>query len=240
MKSIAIIPAYNEGPTIKDVVSEVKKHVDNVIVIDDGSDVPLKLKECKVLRNKTNMRKGYSLMRGFNYAVKEGYDVAITLDADGEHKPYQIPEFLEKLNRYDFVIGQRKDYRSFRRKALNYFATSWFMFLIPGIRDMYCGFRAIKTDYFKKMSLNASGFELEPEMLLESVKQGMRIGFVNVQTEPLEKTNLKFEDYIKTNDLFDRWILKNHKCIKGNLFKKRFLVFSAHAGLIFSRILRKI
>jgi glycosyltransferase involved in cell wall biosynthesis len=239
MKSIAIIPAYNEGPALQEVVFKAKKHVNKIIVIDDGSSSPLKVKGCKLLRNKKNMKKGYSLMRGFRYAVDNGYDTAVTLDADGEHNPQQIPEFLEKIGEYDFVVGQRKEYRSLKRKSLNYFATFWFMLLIPGIRDMYCGFRAIKTDYLKKMDINASGFELEPEMLLEAVKQGMNIGFVDVQTKPLEKTHLKFEDYLKTNDLFDRWVLKNRDMIKCNIFKKYFLIISAHAGLRFSKALKK-
>jgi len=67
---------------------------------------------------------------------------------------------------------------------------------------MYCGFRAIKTDYLRKMNLNASGFELEPEMLLESVKHNMKIGFVEVETDPIEKSHLKTEDYIKTKGLY--------------------------------------
>ena len=241
MKILAIIPSYNEKISIlREVVTETKKYVDKVLVIDDGSKEKLKLgfKGITVLRNEPNKGKGYSLLRGLKYAVDNKYDVAITLDGDGEHRPYEISQFLKKIKKYDFVVGQRKSYRSFKRKFLNSFATFWFALLIPGIKDMYCGFRAIKIDSYKKMNLQGSGFELEPEMLLESVKNNISIGYVNNETTPLNKTNLKAEDYLRTNELYDRWILRNHRSLRVNFIKKSFLRFSAHTGLFITKIIK--
>ncbi len=237
MNSLAIIPCYNEKVEIvQEVVDKAKKYVNEVLVIDDGSKIPVKLKNCKILRNEPNKGKGFSLIRGFDFGKKNNFDVLITLDSDGEHLPEEIPLFLEKIRDYDFVIGQRKSYRSFKRKALNYFATFWFMLLIPGIRDMYCGFRAIKVEKLKKMEIEDSDFELEPEMLLDAVKKKIKIGFVNIKTNPVEKSHLKFKNYLRTNDMYDRWILENYKYLKFG--KRLILVPSAYIGLKITKLLR--
>lgn len=239
MKSLAIIPAYNEDKNIlEEVVEKTKKYVSRVLVIDDGSKIPLKIKNCVLLRNEPNQGKGNSLIRGFNYAIKNNFDIIITLDADGEHNPEDIPNFLEKINNYDFVIGERKVYRNLKRKLLNRFATFWFTLLIPGIKDMYCGFRAIKVNKLKNIPLKQSSFELEPEMLLESVKKNIKIGFVDIETKSIEKTHFSFNNYLNTNDLYDRWVLENYKELNINIFKKLFLLGSAKTGLIITKLIK--
>lgn len=239
MKTIAIIPSYNENPKVlQETINKTKKHVKQVLVIDDGSKEKVKVKNCKFLINEQNMGKGATLIRGFKYAIKNNFDITIILDADGEHDPEEIPKFLEKINNYGFVIGQRTQYRRLERRIINSFANFWFALLIPNIKDMYCGFRAIKTDSLKKMQFKGSGFELEPEMLLEAIKHKVSIGFQEIKTNPLEKSNFKFKDYIKTNLLYDEWIIKNHRFINMNPFKRLFLIPAAHIGKIISKILK--
>lgn len=235
MKTIAIIPAYNEdAKSLYKVTDETKKYVDKVLVIDDGSKKPVKAKGFALLRNEPNMGKGASLLRGFDYAVKNKFDFAITLDADGEHRPKQIPEFIEKAKSFDFVVGERKDYRSVKRRIFNSFATFWFALLIPGIKDMYCGYRAIRIKAYRKLKLSGRGFELEPEMLLEAVKERLTIGYVQVATNPIEKSHFSANAFLRTNVLYDKWILKNHRKLKMNIIKRAFLIASAKAGLLIS------
>ena len=239
MKTIAIIPSFDENPKVlQETINKTKKHVNQVLVIDDGSKEKVKVKNCKLLINEQNRGKGATLIKGFNYAIKNKFDIAITLDADGEHNPEEIPKFLEKINKYDFIIGQRTYYRTLERRTINSFANFWFALLIPKIKDMYCGFRAIKIDALNKMQFKGSGFELEPEMLLEAVKQKVSIGFQEIETKPIEKSNFKFKDYIKTNILYDEWIIKNHRFINMNPFKKLFLIPTAYIGKIISKILK--
>jgi len=238
MKIIAIIPSYNEDQRIlQDVINKTKKYVKQILVINDGSKEKLKVKDCKILTNNKNMGKGATLIRGFNYAINNKFEVVITLDADGEHNPEEIPKFLDEINNYDLVIGQRMYYRTLERRLINSFATFWFSLLIPGIKDMYCGFRAIKTDSLKKMQFKGSGFELEPEMLLEAVKNKTTIGFQEIETNPLEKSNFKFKDYLKTNLLYDEWLIKNHRFINMPLYKRIFLVIAANIGKILTKII---
>ena len=82
------------------------------------------------------------------------------------------------------------------------------------------------------MKLNGKGFELEPEMLLEAVKMRARIRFIAISTRPLEKSHFKISDYIKTNNLYDRWIIKNVHGLKINFLKKACLVIFANIGLL--------
>lgn len=238
MKTIAIIPAYNEDQKIlQETINKTKRYVKQILVIDDGSKKRLNIRNCKVLINKKNMGKGATLIRGFNYAIKNKFEVVITLDADGEHNPEEIPKFLDKINNYDFVIGQRTYYRTLERRLINAFANFWFALLIPNIKDMYCGFRIIKMDALKKLEFKGSGFELEPEMLLESVKGKLSIGFQEVQTKPIEKSNFRFKDYLKTNLLYDEWLIKNHRFINMSLHKRIFLVLAAYIGKILTKII---
>ena len=237
MKTLALIPAYNEGERLVKTVEETKKYVDDILVVDDGSKEKVVL-DVKVVRNEPNKGKGYSLLRGFKYAVDNGYDYVVALDADGEHKPHQIKEFIEKAKDYDFVVGQRAAYRNLKRRMLNSFANFWFALLIPGIKDMYCGYRGIKVDAYQAMKLEGARFELEPEMLLEAVKRGIKIGYVDVETDPLEKTNFTARDYLRTNELYDKWILKNYSVLRVSFLKKYFLFFSAHIGLVLTRMLK--
>lgn len=239
MRIIAIIPSYNEDQKVlQEIIDKTKKYVKNVLVIDDGSKEKVKLKNCKLLTNKQNIGKGATLIKGFNYAINNNFDAAITLDADGEHNPEEIPKFIKKIKDYDFVIGQRYYYRTLERRIINSFANFWFTLIIPKIKDMYCGFRAIKINALKKMQFSGSGFETEPEMLLEAVKHKISIGFQDIKTKPLEKSNFKFKDYIKTNLLYDEWILKNHRFIKMNPLKRLFLISAAHIGKLIGKILK--
>ena len=123
MKTICIIPVYNENQTVlKDLVIETKKHVDKVLVVDDGSKSIITDIGCKILRNKQNYGKGYSLRKGFGYAIKNNFDIVITLDGDGEHNPKNIPMFINSvIEEKGLIIGERNRFRSFSRLIINKF-----------------------------------------------------------------------------------------------------------------------
>ena len=109
---IALIPAYNEVRYIADVVKRTLEHLPVVVVDDgssDGSGAAAALAGAKVIAHKTNQGKGTALNTGFNYAVHRGVDALITLDADGQHDPDEIPLFIEafRAGKGDLIIGQR-------------------------------------------------------------------------------------------------------------------------------------
>ena len=74
MKTLVVIPCYDENSEIvQNVVNRTKKYVNEILVIDDGSKIPVKLKNCKLLRNEPNKGKGFSLIRGFDYGKRNNF-----------------------------------------------------------------------------------------------------------------------------------------------------------------------
>ena len=240
MGVMGIIPAYNEK-NIKKIATESARFVDKLLVIDYGSDYPVKKgRKYLVLRNNQNKGKGYSLKRGFEYAVKGGYDAVITLDGDGEHEPSAIPVFLKKLESSDIVIGQRTNYRSLQRNILNRWAGFWLRLLLPSVKDTQCGFVALRTDLLKKLKITASGLSINLELLLEAFKNNAKFDFVSLGATQKKDTHVALKDYAKINNLFDRWVIKNYKDIKMPILKKYFILNAAVIGLIFGGVLEWI
>jgi len=110
---VACIPAYNEGLTIAKVILKARKHVDKVIVCDDGStDMTAEIAEAlgaEVIRHKRNMGYGAAIGSLFRRAREIGADVMVTLDADGQHDPDYIPRLIKPIikGEADIVIGSR-------------------------------------------------------------------------------------------------------------------------------------
>lgn len=113
MRILAVIPAYNEQRTIAEVVLKAEKYVDEVVVVDDGSsDLTGEIARrmgATVLRHETNRGKGAALRTGFLHALRSGADVVVTLDADGQHDPDEIPRLIEPIIKggADVVVGSR-------------------------------------------------------------------------------------------------------------------------------------
>lgn len=240
-KTLLIIPAYNESKSIKEVVASAKRYIKNILVIDDGStdNTIERIKDTLLIKNKKNRGKGYSLRKGFNYAIKHNYDFVVTMDADGEHSPKDIPYLLKKIKKSDMVVGERDRFRSANRRLLNYWATLGVRLILPTIKDTQCGFRAIKTNLLKKMNLTSDNFEIELEMLLETLKNKAKITTLKIAYHPTKTSKMRFNDYIKINNLYDRWIIKNHRFLNINKFKKIVLITSVHLGLAIGNLLEK-
>ncbi|MEX2011973.1 MAG: glycosyltransferase family 2 protein, partial [Chloroflexota bacterium] len=111
----AVIPAYQEAPRVGPVVVGAKAHLP-VLVVDDGSaDDTASVAEdagATVLRLRPNQGKGAALRAGFRWALDNGIEAVVTLDADGQHDPAEIPTFVAARARTgaDLVVG-RRDFR---------------------------------------------------------------------------------------------------------------------------------
>lgn len=179
MRNCAIIPALNAAQTIGEVVKEIKKSAIDPIVIDDGStDATSKVSAengAEVLRNEVNSGKGASLRKGFAYAISRGYTCVLTLDADGQHSPKDIPNFLNLLTKRpdaDMIIGNRMDSPEgmpLSRKLTNKFM-SWILSAISGqkVPDTQNGFRLIKSQLLENLELKSRRFEIESELILKA------------------------------------------------------------------------
>jgi glycosyltransferase involved in cell wall biosynthesis len=116
LRKLAIVPAYNEGGMIQRVVREIRREVPDfdVVVVDDGSSDgtgELARREgAAVITHPFNLGIGGAVQSGYKYALREGYDVAVQVDGDGQHKTEYLPALLEALGTgsvADMVYGSR-------------------------------------------------------------------------------------------------------------------------------------
>lgn len=185
----AVIPAYNEGKNIAGIINKTKKHVGKVVVVDDGSndntrEVSEKSKAI-VLSHIVNLGKGAALKTGCDYAIKRGAKNIITLDADAQHNPEDIPRFIEKLDRHDIVFSYRK---ASRKMPLVLRFGNWFISnavqLLYGVslNDTQCGFRAFSRQAYKKIRWSASDYSMESEMISRAGKQKLKYVQIPIET----------------------------------------------------------
>lgn len=158
MKSVnigVIIPAYNEALTIAQVIESVSVY-GRVIVIDDGSidstaEVAKSVFADIVIHTK-NFGYDEALESGFRRAAELGLEYVITVDADGQHNPELIGEFINLLrDEYHLVLGARD-----KKQRISEFIFGWATLLRWGISDPLCGMKGYRMSlYFKKGSFDS-------------------------------------------------------------------------------------
>jgi glycosyltransferase involved in cell wall biosynthesis len=187
---LALIPAYNEGERIARVVVGARDHLP-VLVVDDGStdDTAERAEEAgaTVLRQTPNRGKGATLQAGFRYALSQGYAATVTLDADGQHDPAEIPKFLEAYaeRRTDLIIGAR-DFRQIpgiRRysNALGQWLFTWA--LGQSVPDNQSGYRLISRRLMEAtLESRETGFHFEVDMIVICVQYGFSLEALPIRT----------------------------------------------------------
>jgi glycosyltransferase involved in cell wall biosynthesis len=192
-----VIPAYNEEKTIGNVIEETIQIMDSlglpyeIIVVDDGStdrtrEVASRYK-ATVLSNGRNRGKGYALRKGFQHA--QG-DIVVTIDADGSHKPKEIPDLINPLfNGADIVAGSRflgdgKNHTCKLHMLGNHLINTAIMVLTRKlITDSQTGLRAFKREFLQKIHLESYGYEIETEITVKSLKNGFKLKEVPISCE---------------------------------------------------------
>ena len=188
---VALIPGYNEGPRIAAVVRAALEHLP-VIVVDDGSadDTAGRAREAgaSVIEQRPNQGKGVALRTGFARVLAAGYDAALTLDADGQHDPAEIPRFLEAFAAEpppDLVIG-RRNFRSMPpiRRLSNELGGRAFSWAVgQPIPDNQSGYRLVGRRIMEAtLASDEGGFEFEVEMITTCIRLGGTIAWVPIRT----------------------------------------------------------
>ncbi len=187
----AIIPAFQEQTTISDVIRATREFVAAVIVVDDGSrdrtSFEAETAGAMVLRHDHNRGKGVALDTGFTYAHKRGFHLSITLDADGQHNPADIPRFVDAYVRTGIpvLIGNRMPHSGnmpFLRRLTNRLMSSYLSKRMGQyVPDTQCGFRLYRTDVIPFVAALATGYAAESEILLRVAARGIRIDSVQIQ-----------------------------------------------------------
>ncbi len=188
-----VVPAYQEAATIAGVVRRAVAQADAVIVVDDGShdgtgDAVAGL-DVTVLRHERNLGKGASLAHGIARALDMGAEAVITLDADGQHEPEEIPRLVRAWQAApgDVIVGARlrdAERAPRLRKGANRIGDFWIGWAAgQPIEDSQSGFRLYPAALLRRVAVPSGrgrGFVYESEMLIECARAGARIRSVAI------------------------------------------------------------
>jgi len=180
-----LIPAYNEEKTIASVIEGCKRYISDIIVVDDGStDLTKKIAKEKgvvVISHKKNMGKGVALKTGFSYALRNEFDALLSIDADGQHDPNEIPNFINTFKRdnSDIIIGARL-WQKENIPAIKYLPNKVGVYFISKaagqeIADTQSGFRLYTKKVLESVDFRGRGFEAETELLIKASRMGLKI-----------------------------------------------------------------
>ena len=193
-KVCVLIPAYREESRVGAVVAEALSFCPDVVVIDDGSPdgtaEAARAAGARVLCLVRNAGKGEALRKGFRHAAENGFELAITMDADGRHAPSDIPAFLAAYERTKarVLVGNRMgDPRGMPplRRFANRFASGLLSGLMRRhVPDTQCGFRLYERSVFpvEELAGAANRVAAESESLVRLALKGVAIGSVAVQS----------------------------------------------------------
>ena len=188
----AVIPCYSSR-RFEAVVSETLRHVDEVVLVDDGAppDVSAALRaidspQVRLVRLEKNSGKGDSLAAGAALLLAEEQppDAVVTVDSDGQHPPSRIPSFVEAARFADVVIGDRSGDRSgmpLVRRFTNSFSTGLLRVATRRLlRDSQCGMRLYRTEALRRVPLPPGRYEAETRHLKQALRAGLELAWVPI------------------------------------------------------------
>ncbi len=196
MKITIVIPAYNEGRRLNQVIASIRKMTSGfpIIIVDDGSKRPVRLRaksDLTILRHQINLGKGAALKTGVDYAFDHQAQAVILMDADGQHDPAEIPDFVEKLEqKYDLVFGTRRTGQDMpmSRLLLNKFS-SILVNLLFGVyvSDIPSGFRALTQKAYRKVFWESARYSVETEMVVNLGKHRDELKYIEIPVKTVYK-----------------------------------------------------
>ncbi len=189
MDPLIIVPAYNVEKSLSELLRKLKYYKENVLFVDDGSSDStgkiIKQNKFNIITNSRNIGVSNSIMKGLVYAKEHGYSAVILMDADGQHDPKFLPQFIGDLNSSDFVFGCRFSYNSAvpTLKLNSNLLAAMIVNKIWGCNflDISCGFKGFRLDdsileLFKK----SSGYEIVFDMFFYALSKCANISVVKV------------------------------------------------------------
>ena len=186
----AAIPAYDAAASVADVVHRTKRMLDTVLVIDDGSSDGTSREAgaagATVLSHPRNLGKGRALRTAFDHLFAQGFEMVVTLDADGQHLPEQIPALIGAARQgASLVIGSRTHLfpqMFWARRASNRWS-SRAISIISGqqLGDVQCGFRLYSRDLVARTGFAEPRFEAESAVVVRALRLGLEVAWVPIE-----------------------------------------------------------
>lgn len=188
---LAVLAAYQERALVGDVVCQVREQGLPTLVVDDGStdDTGRRAEAAGavVLRHDRNRGKGMALQTGFRWALKNGYEAVLTLDADGQHDPAEIPLFLNAYREsgYDLLIGFRNFNEMPWTRQMTNSIGRWTLTRLLGepMLDNQSGYRLLSRRLVKSTFESIeTGYEFEVDVIAICLRRGCSLGWVPIRT----------------------------------------------------------
>jgi len=190
-KCTIVIPCFDEAATIVPLIGEARQHVPDIVVVDDGSrDETAAVAShagAAVIRHPRNLGKGAALRTGLRRALKDGFEWAFSMDGDGQHRPGDLPFFLQCAERTGavLVVGNRMHNPQaipwIRRQVNRWMSRRLSQRAGRALPDSQCGFRLLNLRTWAALPLRTAHFEIESETLLAFLSAGHRVEFVPIQ-----------------------------------------------------------
>ena len=201
MKCLVAIPVYNEEKHLRDILQRTRKLGHDILVVDDGSTdesprVAASFDGVHVIRHRENLGYGMSLIDALVAARSARYDCLITLDADQQHEPERIPDFLVHVPEYDIVSGSRymqpcrgdncppEDRRSTNEEITKLINE------VTGydLTDAFCGFKAYSRRAIERLEPTVAGYGMPLQVWIQAARRGLKIKEIPVRLIYLGKT----------------------------------------------------
>ncbi len=229
MRTLIIIPTYNEIHNIRKLIPELLEmypHID-VLIVDDNSpdgtaDYVKKLGEedprIKLIWREKKLGLGTAYVAGFKYMLQNGYDYSLQMDADFSHDPKEIAQFFVRIKEYDLVIGSRYIYGvrvinwPIRRLLLSYFANLYTR-VITGmpVKDGTGGFKCFRRKVLESVnldSIHSNGYSFQIEMNFIAWKKGFRLIEIPITFVDRVEGKSKMSKKIVREAIFMVWKLR--------------------------------
>lgn len=223
MKLIIVIPAFNEGKIISEVLKKIPRNLSGIkniqiVVVNDGSTdnthVKSNFKNVVVLTHALNRGAGAATKTGLTFAKNQKADMVITLDADGQHDPNDIEGILKPLlkKNADLVIGSRFLKRQkvpLDRLILNLGANLVTLFLFGAFStDSQSGLRAFSKKAIEMIDFKSDRMEFSSEILLEAKRNKLKVTEVPVKAIYTQYSKIKGQKNTNALPIFIRFMVK--------------------------------
>ena len=187
-RSLTALPVYNEVNSVDEVLNEVNRYSDDVLVVDDGStdgtSSRLEIRtDIELITHHENKGYGAALITAFDFAIEHAYDVVVTIDCDGQHEPQRIPRFITACQNsdIDIVSGSRylKKYKDDsqppeQRLRVNRQITEMLNKRLGfNLTDTFCGFKAYRVESLRKLKLTEPGYAMPLQLWVEAAAAGL-------------------------------------------------------------------